>query len=159
MGDRAPRPGPVDYVNVPVARGRVRACVQHGLYLLHDGEVPLAALLRGPSEHGGMPQIQIEVMASDPEAAAGFLAEIRQAMLRHNAYRGQLLALGSPHGPFGEGGPMVEFLRSRGSSATRSSCWKRCPSGWNATPCVSQSTRRSSRPRAGISSGVCCCTA
>jgi hypothetical protein len=110
MGDRAPRPGPVDYVNVPVARGRVRACVQHGLYLLHDGRIPLAALMRGPSEHGGMPQIQIEVMAQDPEIAAGFLAEIREGMLRHNVYRGQLLALGNPHGPFGEGGPMVEFL-------------------------------------------------
>jgi hypothetical protein len=110
MGDRAPRPGPVDYVNVPVARGRVRACVQHGLYLLRDGDAPLAALLRGPSEHGGMPQIQIEVMAPDPEAAAGLLAEIREGMLRHNVYRGQLLALGNPHGPFGEGGPMVEFL-------------------------------------------------
>jgi cell division protease FtsH len=110
MGDRAPRPGPVDYVNVPVALGRVRACVQHGLYLLRDGEAPLAALLRGPSEHGGMPRIQIEVMAPGPEAAAGFLAEIREGMLRHNVYRGQLLALGNPHGPFGEGGAMVEFL-------------------------------------------------
>jgi hypothetical protein len=110
MGDRAPRPGPVDYVNVPVARGRVRACVQHGLYFLRDGEVPLAALLRGPTEHGGLPQIQIEVMAPDPETAAGLLAEIREGMLRHNVYRGQLLALGNPHGPFGEGGAMVEFL-------------------------------------------------
>jgi hypothetical protein len=110
MGDRAPRPGPVDYVNVPVARGRVRACVQHGLFLLRDGDVPLAALLRGPSEHGGMPQIQIEVMASDSEVAAGFLTEIREGMLEHNVYRGKLLALGSPHGPFGQGGPLVEFL-------------------------------------------------
>jgi hypothetical protein len=109
MGDRTPRPGPVDYVNVPVARDRVRACVQHGLYLLRDGEVPLAALLRGPSEHGGMPQIQVEVMAVDPEAATRFLAEVREGMVLHNVYRGQLLALGNPHGPFGAGGPMVEF--------------------------------------------------
>ncbi len=27
MGDRGPQPGPVDYVNVAVGRGRVRACV------------------------------------------------------------------------------------------------------------------------------------
>lgn len=27
MGDRSPQPGPVDYVNVPVAHGRIRACV------------------------------------------------------------------------------------------------------------------------------------
>jgi hypothetical protein len=57
-----------------------------------------------------MPRIQIEAMARDPEAAAGFLAEIREGMLRHNVYRGQLLALGNPHGPFGEGRAMVEFL-------------------------------------------------
>jgi hypothetical protein len=63
MGERGPQPGPVDYVNVAVGRDRVRACVQHGLYLLRDGEGALAALVRGPSEHGGMPQIQIEVMA------------------------------------------------------------------------------------------------
>lgn len=111
MGDRAPRPGPVDYVNVPVAHGEVRACVQHGLYLLRDGAAPLAALVRAPSEHHGMmPQIHVEIMASEPETATTFLAEIRAGMLLHNVYRGQLLSLGNPHGPFGEGGAMVEFL-------------------------------------------------
>ena len=111
MGDRSPQPGPVDYVNVPVAHGRVRACVQHGLYLLRDGEEPLAALVRAPSEHHGMmPQIHVEVMSAQPETASTFLAEIREGMLLHNVYRGQLLSLGNPHGPFGEGGAMVEFL-------------------------------------------------
>ncbi|CAA9467283.1 MAG: Cell division protein FtsH [uncultured Rubrobacteraceae bacterium] len=111
MGDRAPRPGPVDYVNVPVAHGRVRACVQHGLYLLGDGEGPLAVLVRSTGEHHGpVPQIHIEVMSAEPETASAFLAEIRAGMLLHNVYRGQLLSLGNPHGPFGEGGAMVEFL-------------------------------------------------
>ena len=111
MGDRAPRPGPVDYVNVPVAPGEVRACVQHGLYLLRDGATPLAVLLRVSDEHRGpVSQVHVEVMAPEPEAAATFLAEVREGMLRHNVYRGQLLSLGNPHGPFGEGGPMVEFL-------------------------------------------------
>jgi hypothetical protein len=110
MGDRGPQPGPVDYVNVAVGRDRVRACVQHGLYLLRDGETPLAALVRGPSEHGGMPQIQIEVMAPEPGTAAAFLGEIREGMRRHNVYRGQVIALGNPHGPFGYGGSMVEFV-------------------------------------------------
>ena len=110
MGDRGPQPGPVDYVNVAVGRDGVRACVQHGLYLLREGERPLAALVRGPSEHGGMPQIQIEVMAAEPEEAAAFLAEVREGMRRHNVYRGQVIALGNPHGPFGYGGPMVEFV-------------------------------------------------
>jgi AAA+ superfamily predicted ATPase len=30
-------------------------------------------------------------------------------MHRHRVYRGQVLALGNPHGPFGHGGEMVEF--------------------------------------------------
>lgn len=108
-GDRAPQPGPVDYVNVLVARGETRACVQHGLYLLGDGEEKLAVLLRVSGEHGP-PGIHVEVMAAAPEAATAFLSEIRAGMLRHNVYRGQALTLGNPHGPFGEGGPMVEFL-------------------------------------------------
>lgn len=111
MGDRAPRPGPVDYVNVPVAHGEVRACVQHGLYLLGDGGTALAALVRTSGEHHGpVPQIQVEVMAAEPETASAFLAEVREGMRQHNVYRGQLLSLGNPHGPFGEGGAMVEFL-------------------------------------------------
>lgn len=109
MGEMAPQPGPVDYANVAVARGKTRACVQNGLYLLRDGERPLAVLVRGPVEHGP-PQVSLEVMAPEPEAAARFLKEIRDGMNRHNVYRGQLLALGNPHGPFGEGGEMVEFL-------------------------------------------------
>ena len=109
MGDTAPRPGPVDYVNVAVARGESRACVQHGLYLLRDGEEPLAVILRVPGEHGP-PEVNLEVMAREPGRAAAFLAEIQENMRVHNVYRGQLLTLGSPHGPFGEGGPMVEFL-------------------------------------------------
>jgi SpoVK/Ycf46/Vps4 family AAA+-type ATPase len=78
--------------------------------LLRDGETPLATLVRGPSEHGGLPQIQIEVMAPESETAAAFLAEIHEGMRRHNVYRGQVIALGNPHGPFGYGGTMVEFV-------------------------------------------------
>src|SRR3712207_5964013 len=110
MGERGPQPGPVDYVNVAVGRDRVRACVQHGLYLLRDAETPLAALVRAPSEHGGMPQLQVEVMAPAPETAAAFLGEVREGMRRHNVYRGQVIALGNPHEPFGYGGSMIEFV-------------------------------------------------
>ncbi|MGF1470704.1 MAG: AAA family ATPase [Rubrobacteraceae bacterium] len=109
MGEMVPQPGPVDYANVAVGRGRVQACVQHGLYLLSDGEHPLAATVSVSSEFSDTPQVRIEVMASEPEQSAAFLAEIREGIQRHNVYRGQVLALGNPHGPFGEGGEMVEF--------------------------------------------------
>src|SRR5215210_6649257 len=48
-------------------------------------------------------------MAPESETAATFLADIREGMRQHNVYRGQVIALGNPHGPFGYGGPMVEF--------------------------------------------------
>lgn len=66
MGDRAPQPGPVDYANVAVARGRTMTCVQHGLYLLRDGERPLAVLVNGPTRFGEMPQVSVEVMSPEP---------------------------------------------------------------------------------------------
>jgi len=109
MGDRAPQPGPVDYANVAVARGRTMTCVQHGLYLLRDGERPLAVLVNGPTRFGEMPQVSVEVMSPEPRAATTFLAGLREDMHHHNVYRGQVLALGNPHGPFGHGGEMVEF--------------------------------------------------
>ena len=107
-GEMVPQPGPVDYENVAVGRDRVKACVKHGLYLLRDGEHHLAATV-SLSREEGMPQVRIEVMAPQPEQSAAFLAEIRESMRRHNVYRGQVLTLGNPHGPFGEGGAMVEF--------------------------------------------------
>lgn len=101
--------GPVDYANVAVARGRTMTCVQHGLFLLRDGERPLAVLVNGPTRFGEMPQVSVEVMSPEPRAATTFLAGLREDMHHHNVYRGQVLALGNPHGPFGHGGEMVEF--------------------------------------------------
>jgi DNA polymerase III delta prime subunit len=109
MGDMAPQPGPVDYANVPVARDRTMTCVQHGLYLLRDAEVRLAVLVGGPTRFGEMTEVSVEVMSPKPRAATAFLAGLREEMHRQNVYRGQVLALGNPHGPFGHGGEMVEF--------------------------------------------------
>lgn len=108
-GSMVPQPGPVNYANVAVGRDQVRACVQHGLYLLRDGEHSLAVTVSISSEFDDMPQVRIEVMSPEPEQSAAFLIEIREGMKNHNVYRGQVLALGNPHGPFGEGGAMVEF--------------------------------------------------
>ncbi len=108
-GGTIPQPGPVDYTNVAVGRDEVRACVQHGLYLLRDGEHFLAVTVSISSELSDMLEVRIEVMTPEPEQSASFLAEIREGIWRHNVYRGQVLTLGNPHGPFGEGGTMVEF--------------------------------------------------
>ena len=78
-GGMVPQPGPVDYANVAVGPGQVRACVQHGLYLLRDGERPLAATVSISSEFSDTPQVRIEVMTPEPEQSAAFLAESARA--------------------------------------------------------------------------------
>ena len=108
-GGTVPQPGPVDYTNVAIGRDQIKACVQHGLYLVRDEEHSLAVTVSTTRELSDELQIRIEVMAPEPEQSATFLKEIREGMRRHNIYRGQVLALGNPHGPFGEGGAMVEF--------------------------------------------------
>jgi cell division protease FtsH len=111
MGDDTLKLGPVEYVNRPVGPDRTLACVQHGLYLLRDGADPLAVVVRGPTENCGPDQrINVEVMAAGADVAGRFIAELRDAMRQLNVYRGQVLMLGSPHGPFGDGGAEVEFL-------------------------------------------------
>lgn len=107
-----PKPGPVDYVNVNVGREEVRACVEHGLYLLRGGGEagePLAVVVSS-TEMRGEPTVRIEVMAPRPEAATEFFAEIRESMRRRSVYRGQVISLGNKHGPFGDGAPGVEFV-------------------------------------------------
>lgn len=108
-GGDAAQPGPVDYADVAVGRDKTEACVKHGLYLLRDGERPLAVLVNGPVMFDGPPEISVEAMSPEPEAATAFFTTLSESMDRHNVYRGQVLTLGSPHGPFGHGGRMVEF--------------------------------------------------
>ncbi len=93
--------GPVDYVNFHLAAGRVLPCVQFGLYLIHDGDSPLVVLVTGPTDHGPRPKLRIEALATQPEVAQGFLAELTDAMERLNVYRGHVLSLSA--GRFGPG--------------------------------------------------------
>lgn len=43
LGRSGPAVGPVEYVNVPLGGEQVMTCVQFGLLLLRDGDLPLAA--------------------------------------------------------------------------------------------------------------------
>lgn len=101
-GDRAPQPGPVDYVNLPVGPGRTLPCVQYGLYLVAGGSQPLAVLVRGADERHGGGRLAVEAMAAERETAVGFLADLRERMGRRNVYRGQVVSLGrSEYGSLG----------------------------------------------------------
>ena len=86
--------GPVDYVNFHLAGDRLLPCVQFGLYFMRDGDARFIVTVTGPSERRGPRTIvKVEAMATDPDVARRFLAELRETMLRLNVYRGQVISL------------------------------------------------------------------
>ena len=97
--------GAVDYATVPIGVGRERACVSFGLYLVTAGENRFVVLLRVGSHRTGMPQLALEVVGRDAEAAREFLRTIRDLAVRHHVCRGQVLSF-EPH-EYGDGvGPL-----------------------------------------------------
>jgi hypothetical protein len=101
-----PREAPVEYVNVPLQDEEVLACVQTGLYLIRDGDRPLAVLVRGPTSDGWRRALGLDVMAAERMVAEAFLAELRHAMRARNVYRGHVISL-EP----GEGDIAIKFHR------------------------------------------------
>ncbi len=75
--------------------GATRACVRCGLYLINEGETPLALLLKEGDRHHGEEQTTVEVLCADSERAAAALGEIRALALEHSVFRGQILSFGS----------------------------------------------------------------
>jgi len=102
--------GAVDYTSVPAGVDVELTCVRFGLYLLADGEVPLAVLLRGADPRRGEPGVRLEVLCPHVEAGQAFLAEIKELIGRHNVFRGQVLSfVGDPFGP--RSGPLAFHRR------------------------------------------------
>ncbi|MEA2902106.1 MAG: hypothetical protein QOH36_1993 [Actinomycetota bacterium] len=94
FAEGTPQEGPVDYVNLVAGRDEKIACVQFGLYLIGDGEAPLAVLVRGPDPRGyGQSGTVVEVMAADRAAAEAFLADLRLRIRRRNVYKGRVVSL------------------------------------------------------------------
>jgi hypothetical protein len=85
-----------------------RACVQCGIYLTTDAGGGAALLVRGPEEHGSMEGVQLEVACSQPERGEEIVGQIRELALRHNVFRGHVIAFGDE--VFGHrGGALLSF--------------------------------------------------
>jgi hypothetical protein len=92
---------PVEYETVTVGEREI-VCVAAGLWLIDDGDTPLALLLRREDHGPAEAELGLEVMAPGRAAAEAFVAEIRALMAEHNVYRGRVLTLtGSPFGGVG----------------------------------------------------------
>jgi hypothetical protein len=85
--------GPVEYTNVRLDGDRVLSCIERGLYLVDDGDHPLAIFVRGAEEVGASTKFKVEVMGTDRSTAETVLSEIRQGVRSRNVYRGQVLSL------------------------------------------------------------------
>ncbi|MEP7025980.1 MAG: hypothetical protein ABJB47_19715, partial [Actinomycetota bacterium] len=68
--------------------GQALACVQCGLYLIQDGGIPVAMLVRGPDERGGSGGVNLEVCAPDEAAAQRVLDDVRRCAVDRNVFRG-----------------------------------------------------------------------
>lgn len=85
----------VTRVNVAAGpKGATIACVQSGLYLVTDGEVRLALFQRTAEPSHGREQVSLEIVASEPGAAAAAAQRIRELVVERNVFRGQVLSFG-----------------------------------------------------------------
>ena len=87
--------------------GEVRPCQRCGIYLVREGDVRTALLLRGASPEFGVIQVSVQIVSTDPVAGAKAAAEIRAASIEHNVFRGQVLSFGQE--VFGHGQTLLQF--------------------------------------------------
>jgi ATPase family associated with various cellular activities (AAA) len=90
--------------------GQTLACVQCAIYLIEDGGAPAAVLLRGPDERTGIEEATLEVCAPEQETAQRVLDEVKDQVVRHNVFRGQVVTFGGD--VFGRGrgrGGLLQF--------------------------------------------------
>lgn len=105
-----PRPGNASRVNRAAGPdGETRPCVRCGIYLVTDGAARTAVLLRGPEPESGLPQTTVQVVSTDPGLAQRAAAEVREAAMAENVFRGQVLSFGAE--VFGHGETLLHFHR------------------------------------------------
>jgi hypothetical protein len=93
MGSVQLAPGPVQYVNLPLDNDQHLACVQSGIYLINNGDLHLAVMVRGANDYSWRAGLTVEVMASDRAIAETFLAQLRTSIRKRNIYRGRVVSL------------------------------------------------------------------
>jgi hypothetical protein len=104
------RPGTAARINLACGPdGEVRACVRCGLYLVIEGDVRTVVLLRAAAPEFGQLKLSVQVVSTDPALPARAAADIREAALEHNVFRGQVLSFGQE--VFGHEQTLLQFHR------------------------------------------------
>ncbi len=73
--------------------GQTRACVSHGIYLVHDDGSRLAILLQ-PVTRGPNPEVVLQIAGRDQDGIEAVLAEIRRHASERSVFRGQVISFG-----------------------------------------------------------------
>jgi hypothetical protein len=73
--------------------GQTRACVSHGVYLVHDGGAGLAMVLQ-PVTRGPNPEVVLQIAGADQAHLDAVLREIRQLASDRSVFRGQVISFG-----------------------------------------------------------------
>jgi hypothetical protein len=100
--------GPVRRTVVALEGDNSITCLTRGLLLVREADRRLAVLVRQSDPHFGGTGLRVEVIAPEQVEGERFLAEIRSLMLRHNVFRGKVLALNAGDEMMGRG-MAVEF--------------------------------------------------
>lgn len=104
------RPGNPATVNLACGPdGESRACQRCGIYLVREGDVRTALLLRGATPEFGTNHVSVQIVSTADGAAAEVAAAVRQATLDRNVFRGQVLSFGQE--VFGHGQTLLQFHR------------------------------------------------
>ncbi len=104
------RPGNPASVNLACGPdGEVRPCIRCGVYLVTEGELRTAVLLRGAAPEMGQNSVSVQIVSTDPRVATRAAGEIRAAALERNVFRGQVLSFGQE--VFGHGQTLLQFHR------------------------------------------------
>jgi ATPase family associated with various cellular activities (AAA) len=93
--------------------GQTRTCVQCGVYLVAEGDLRLALLLRGPDDSSANGRATLEVACADQEAAQRVVDEVRKLAIAHNVFRGQVISFGGEMFGHGRGGELRFLDRPR----------------------------------------------
>lgn len=84
--------GPVEYIDVQLARQEKLACVKQGWYLFRQNDVPGVIFLSN-AKYTYPPKLRVEVMAPTKPRALEFMRQITAATNQGKAYKGHVLSL------------------------------------------------------------------
>jgi hypothetical protein len=92
-GDPAASFGPVEYTTLALDGDHTMTAVQHGIFLLSEGERRLVLVVQGPVNSYSRNKVSVEVMAPSRADAESLLGEIRREVRESNLYKGKVISL------------------------------------------------------------------